>query len=222
MPTLHHRIQRLSIATLLSLGFLFVMAATVSAHPTVPAHASVLTAIPAIGSTITQAPTTVTVTTAENINPDPKKSNLFVFGPSSEATNRLISQGDAKVSLTNPKEMSVTIKPDPQHSNGVYVVRWITVSALDGDPDEGTFVFTVQPTTPTKAPITTTTTTQASTGGIPLWVPIVVGVLALLIGLGSGLAIGRRGSKSTISRMRKAVAERQEPTDTPSTPTKDV
>lgn len=219
MATLHHRIQHLSAAVLLSLGFLFVMAATVSAHATVPTHAAVLSAIPAIDSTIAQAPTTVTVTTAENINPDPKKSNLFVYSPSGEATSKLISQGNAKVSLTNPKEMSVTIKPDPQHSTGVYVVRWITASALDGDPDEGAFVFTVQTSAPVKAP-TTTTKTQASTGGIPLWVPIVLGVLALLIGLGSGLAIERRGRKSTMSTMRKAVAVQQETTDASSTPTK--
>src|SRR5579859_6407969 len=134
MKTRHHYTHVL-FATLLSIGLLFVVAGIVSAHT---AHAKVLSATPVIGSTIAQAPDKVTVECAENINPNPKLSNLFVYSPSGE----LISQGDAKVSLSNPKEMSVGIKPT---GNGVYVVRWTTVSAVDGDPDQGAFVFTVKP-----------------------------------------------------------------------------
>jgi len=187
------------------------MTGTVSAHSTIPAHAKVNKAIPAIGSTVSQAPTTVTVFTLENINPDPNKSNLFVYSPVGD----LISQGNAKVSLTNPREMSITNKPDKANLNGVYVVRWITVSAEDGDPDQGAFVFTVNTgavTTPTPAATTTTstaptTTTTNGTGGTPVWVPIVVGVVALLVGLGVGLGLGRRRTTSSIGTMRKAVAQ---------------
>ncbi|GCE24002.1 hypothetical protein KDK_78020 [Dictyobacter kobayashii] len=78
------------------------------------------------------------MTTAENMKPGATNSNLFVYGPSGE----LISQGDARVDLNNPARMSVNIKPE---KNGVYVVRWITVSAQDGDPDQGAYVFTVGP-----------------------------------------------------------------------------
>ena len=220
MRTPHRCIQHVSLATLLSLGLLFVMAASASAHSvlatytTVPAHAKVYKAIPAIGSTIAQAPTAVTVFTLENINPDPKKSNLFVYAPSGD----LISQGNAQVALTDPKQMSITIKPS---GNGVYVVRWITVSALDGDPDEGAFVFTVQPAATTKVPAATSAaTTPTTTGGAPLWIPIVVGIVALLVGLGGGFGLGRGGSRPAVSTMRKVVAEQQESTDTPATPTK--
>src|SRR6266849_2143153 len=140
---------------------------------------------------------------------------LFVYAPSGD----LISQGNAQVSLNDPKQMSITIKPS---GNGVYVVRWITVSALDGDPDEGAFVFTVQPGAVTKAPATTSaaTTPPPTTGGTPLWVPIVVGIVALLVGLGGGFGLGRGRSRPAVSTMRKAVAEQQEPTDTSATPTK--
>src|SRR5437763_8751132 len=129
-----HLFVRLPLAALLSLGLLFVIGGIAAAHgsvPThapVPAHAKVYKAIPAIGSTITQARTTVTVFTLENINPDPKGSILFVYAPSGD----LISQGNARVSLSNPQRMSIVIKPA---GNGVYVVLWITVSALDGDSD---------------------------------------------------------------------------------------
>jgi copper resistance protein C len=213
MRTFYYRLQ-LPFALLLSMGLLYLMTGTASAHSFIPAHAKVNKAIPAIGSTISQAPTTVTVFTVENINPDPNKSNLFVYSPAGD----LISQGNAKVSLTNPEEMSIAIKPDSAHPNGVYVVRWITVSALDGDPDQGAFVFTVNigaVTTPTPVATTTTstapsTTTTSGTGGTPVWVPIVVGIVALLIGAGVGLGLGRRSSASSMGAMRKAVAQQSQ------------
>jgi methionine-rich copper-binding protein CopC len=213
MRTFYYRLQ-LPFALLLSLGLLYVMTGTASAHSFIPAHAKVNKAIPAIGSTVLQAPNTVTVFTLENINPDPNKSNLFVYSPAGD----LISQGNAKVSLTNPEEMSIAIKPDSVHPNGVYVVRWITVSALDGDPDQGAFVFTVNSsavTTPTPVATTTastapSTTTTSGTGGTPVWVSIVVGVIALLVGLAVGLGLGRRRNTSSIGTMRKTVTQQSE------------
>jgi len=153
------------------------------------------------------------VFTLENMAPGPTKSNLFVYAPSGD----LISQGNAQVSLNDPKQMTIQIKPT---GNGVYVVRWITVSADDGDPDQGAFVFTVTPTAPATTVTPTKTTTTPSASGVPLWVPILVGVLALLVGLGGGFAFGRGRNKSTVSTMRKVVAEQQEPTDASATPTK--
>jgi len=213
MSTLHRRVKLL-IATLLSLGLMLVMVGMASAHTSYPAHAKVYKAIPAIGSTVSQAPTTVTVFTLENINPNPSKSNLFIYSPAGD----LISQGNAKVSLTNPREMSITIKPDPANLKGVYVVRWITVSAEDGDPDQGAFVFTVNAaaavassTPSTSQGTTTTTSTTNSSGGTPVWVPILVGVLALLVGLGGGLGLGRRTSPaSSVASMRKTITQQEE------------
>jgi methionine-rich copper-binding protein CopC len=213
MRTFTHRLP-LTLATVLSLYLLYLMTGTASAHAVIPTHAKVTKAIPAIGSTVSQAPTTVTVFALENINPDPNKSNLFIYSPAGD----LISQGNAKVSLTNPEEMSITIKPDTANLNGVYVVQWKTVSALDGDPDQGAFVFTVNPgvvATPTPVATTTTSTTQSTTtttgaGGAPIWVPIVVGVLALLVGLGVGLGLGRRRSASSVGAMRKTVTQQSQ------------
>jgi copper resistance protein C len=214
MSRVRQHIQLLT-ATLLSLGLMFVMVGIASAHATYPAHAKVNKAIPAIGSTVSQAPTTVTVFTLENINPDPNKSNLFIYSPAGD----LISQGNAKVFLTNPKEMSITIKPDPANINGVYIVQWKTVSAEDGDPDQGAFVFTVKTAavaspTPTSQSTTPATSTTNGSGGMPVWVPILVGVLALLIGLGVGLGLGRRSATSaatsSVGSMRKTIAQQEE------------
>lgn len=223
MRTFYHRLQ-LPIATVLSLCLLYFITGTASAHSVVPTHAKVTKAIPAIGSTVSEAPTTVTVFALENINPDPNKSNLFVYSPAGD----LISQGNATVSLTNPEEMSIAIKPDSAHPNGVYVVQWKTVSAVDGDPDQGAFVFTVNTgAVATPTPVATTSTNQATptptttttgTGGTPIWVPIVVGIVALLAGLAVGLGLGRRQSASSLGAMRKAVIQQskeEEPSQHP-------
>jgi hypothetical protein len=117
--------------------------------------------------------------------------------------------------------MSIKITPDPKNLNGIYVVRWITVSAQDGDPDQGAFVFTVAASaaaTPTAATTTSTNqttpppsnTTSTGSGGTPVWVPIVVGIVALLVGLGGGLGLGRRNSAPAIGSMRRSVAQQSE------------
>jgi len=172
---LSHRRLQLLCALVLSLGLIFAVAGVVLAH------AAVIDSNPKMNSTITLAklPTTITVKTAENMKPGASNSDLFVYGPS----GTLISQGDATIALNDPTHMSVAIKPD---KTGVYTVHWKTVSADDGDPDEGAFGFTVTSTSSSPS----TATTQAPTG-TPIWVPIVAGIVALLIGLGAGIGIGR-------------------------------
>jgi methionine-rich copper-binding protein CopC len=169
--SLHRRLQ-VVCALALSLGLFFVIAGTSFAH------AAVIDSNPKMNSTITldKLPTTITATTAENMKPGAANSDLFVYGPS----GKLISQGDATVALNDPTHMSVTIKPDKA---GVYTVYWKTVSADDGDPDQGAFGFTVTSTSST-APTATVT-------GTPAWVPIVTGIIALVVGLGAGIGIGR-------------------------------
>lgn len=162
----------------------WLLVATASA---VPAHAKVSDSNPAAGSTVSQVPTTISVTTAENMKSGPTNSNLQVYGPNGE----LVSQGDATVDLNNPQLMSVKIKPA---GKGVYVVRWTTVSEDDGDPDQGAFTFTVgTPAVSHSAPVA-----PVASSSIPLWVPIVVGIVALLVGLAIGVAIAR-GTKTTMS-----------------------
>ena len=205
------------LAALVGLGLLCMTAATAFAAPALPAHAKVWKSDPAIGSTIAQAPSKVTVFALEDINPDPAKSYLQVYGPSADATDTLISQGKSQVSLSDPKQMSVNITPNSGHTNGVYVVFWQTVSADDGDTASGTFSFTVNPngagTTPpasqNNAGAQPGTGNSASTG-TPIWVPIVAAIVALLVGLGAGLGFGRRRKPATIEAMRASIARDQE------------
>jgi len=197
----------LSIASVSSLCLFLLLAGIASAH------AKVISANPGIGSTIVTAPTKITVTTIENMKPGPKFSNLFVYGPS----GALVSQGDATIPLNNLKEMSVTIKPEK--GNGVYIVRWATVSADDGDPDEGAFIFTVNSTAPVASTSTpakqTSTSTSAGSSGIPLWVPILTGIVALLVGLGAGAGLGRKYAATVPMEQSTAMgAEQKERTPT--------
>src|SRR5579885_387801 len=212
------------LVMVISLGLLCVttgLAGAAPAHPVLLAHAKVLTAEPAIGSTIAQAPTKVTVFAAENINPDPKKSNLQVYGPGADATDTLISHGNAQVSLSNPKEMSISITPNSGHTNGVYVVFWQTVSADDGDAAQGSFTFTVNPNRASATPASTQNTSppananNASASGTPIWVPIVAALVALLVGLGAGLGLGRRRpAVSSIASLRSSIAQDAEREET--------
>lgn len=230
MHTTRHVLKSL-LAAAIGLGLLCITAGSAlaaSAYPTLPAHAKVISSTPAIGSTISQAPTKVTVTTAEEVNPDPAKSNLFVYGPGADATATLISQGNAQIPLSNPKEMSINITPDKTHPNGVYIVIWKTVSADDGDPAQGAFSFTVNSNGITSTPTATTPQTNtppASAGntsapGMPIWVPLVAALAALLVGLGIGLGLGRRkpAAASTLGAMRTSVVQDLEQEETSKRP----
>ncbi|HEY3992180.1 MAG TPA: copper resistance CopC family protein [Ktedonobacteraceae bacterium] len=213
------------LAAIASVSLLCITASAAFAAPAqraLPAHAKVFKSDPAIGSTITQAPTKVTVFALENINPDPTKSNLQVYGPSADATDTLISQGNAQVALSDPKQMSINITPNSGHTSGVYIVFWKTVSANDGDAASGTFSFTVNPagastsatpaaTQQTVAPQTPSSSSSASASGTPIWVPIVAALIALLVGLGAGLGLGRRKpATSSIASMRSELTQDRE------------
>ncbi len=163
------------------------------------AHAKVDSATPGIGSTITQAPTVITVHTLENMKPGAQSSNLFVYGPSGD----LISQGDAKVGLNTPNQMSVNIKPE---KDGIYVVRWLTTSADDNDPDQGAFTFTVkssatagntaQQSTPAQSTANTTGKATAAQGSSPVLPAVITGIIALLLGVGVGFGVGRNQART--------------------------
>ena len=206
------------LATVISLVLLGATAGAALAAPSLPAHAKVWKADPAIGSTLSTAPTKVTVFALESINP--KGSSLQVYGPGPDATDTLISQGKTQFPLSDSKQMWIAITPTSGHVNGVYIVFWQTVSADDGDAASGSFTFTVNtnatssvtPTpTPTQSSVSTPASTSGSTG-TPVWVPIVAALVALLVGLGVGLGLGRRrpAASASLSSMRASIAQTRE------------
>jgi methionine-rich copper-binding protein CopC len=96
------------------------------------AHAAYKSSTPAADSVVQSAPSTILITFAEEM----KALNVTVKGPGgSDITN-----GPALINLQDRANGSVPIHAA---GNGRYEVDWNNVSNDDGDPDSGTFFFTV-------------------------------------------------------------------------------
>jgi copper transport protein len=103
---------------------------------TAEAHALVVRSEPAAGSSLAQVPPAVTITFSET--PEPGQSSIVVV----DSSGRTVSRGRASVVRANPLEMTVGLDP---LLNGVYTVRWKTVSKDDGHASTGSFTFGVGP-----------------------------------------------------------------------------
>jgi len=100
------------------------------------AHAAYLSSDPAANSVMKTAPTTVTITFAQAL--DPTGLSVVVY----DKNAKVVSQGDAKISASNPRVASVAMTAS---DSDVYRVDWHTVSAADSEPTLGAFVFGVDP-----------------------------------------------------------------------------
>ena len=105
------------------------------------AHAAYRSSNPAADSTIQSAPSTILITFAEEM----KSFNVSVKGPGGAD----ITNGPGLIDLSDRTNGSVPIHPA---GNGRYEVDWNNVSNDDGDPDSGTFFFTVGPAAAAPAP----------------------------------------------------------------------
>lgn len=134
------------------------------------AHAAYVTSTPAANAVLKADPTTVTITFAQNL--DPNGLSITVYDDKA----KVVSTGPAHISTADPKSASVAMKGD---GSDIYRVDWTTVSATDGDPTLGAFVFGVAPSgSSDKVPPAATTTTT----GTPAWVAILTGVAGLAVG----------------------------------------
>jgi copper resistance protein C len=119
-----------------------VIAALAGISPAgVSAHAAYKSSVPAADSTVQAAPTNILITFAEEM----KSFNVSVKGPGGVD----ITNGPALINLSDRTNGSVPIHPA---GNGRYEVDWNNVSSDDGDPDSGTFFFTVGPAAAAPAP----------------------------------------------------------------------
>ncbi len=182
----------LALTSALGLGVLFAGVAS--------AHASYVSSDPAAGAVVATAPTTVKVTFAEEI--DPKGSSLVVYHEidakntfSFDQEAKTVSTGQTQYPLSDAKSMTIAMQGD---GNGIYAVSWKTISADDGDEDSGVFFFGVGTGNVLgsggSAPSTPPAATSATPSGVAVWVPILVGILALLLGGGIGAWLARRAN----------------------------
>ena len=178
-----------ALAVSVTLGGMLAFGALAVYIPSAAAHAKYQSSVPAADSTVTQAPSVVTVHFAEDVNPN--GSDLVVY----DTNGKVVSTAPGKVDTGDAKTMTVPMTGDTSDS---YLVVWHTVSLDDGDAAVGAFIFNVgSPAKPgdtggsTTSPGSTSATSAAS--GTPGWVVALAGIVGLIIGsAGTLLFAGRR------------------------------
>lgn len=103
------------------------------------AHAEIESCVPAIDGTVETAPVKVICKASEGIKPE--GSLLKVL----DANGAQVDKGDSAVDLNDADRTTISVSLDTaKMKDGVYTVKWTTVSADDGDEESGEFKFTVQ------------------------------------------------------------------------------
>ena len=115
------------------------------------AHADYDDAVPAAGEIVSQAPQQVQVWFTQELFRREGQNALEVYGPDDQRVDR----DDAAIDDDNRNLMTVSLQSGLP--NGVYTVRWRTLSADDGDDAEGEFQFTIQVDEPEATPTATST-----------------------------------------------------------------
>jgi methionine-rich copper-binding protein CopC len=105
-------------------------------------HADYDHSTPGEGATVSTAPARVDAYFTADI--DPSGENSLNVTDSSGAD---VDNNDVTIDPADATHMSVTLQSGL--ANGVYTVAWATLSAEDGEEDDGTFTFTVQAGVPT-------------------------------------------------------------------------
>lgn len=100
------------------------------------AHADLASADPAAGATVKTAPTTISITFTEEV--EPKFSTIEVL----DAKGMHFDDGKAHIAPDNAKLLSVGLKP---LAPGTYKVIWHATAADDSHKTKGNYTFTVQP-----------------------------------------------------------------------------
>ena len=160
----------------LALGWLAAMILVASIAPArVSAHAELVTSDPIANSSLVEAPSTLTVTFSEPIDPD--RASIEVLDLQ---LRPVAGVGPARV---DPEGVTVTLDL-PVLDPDVYTVRYDVVSTTDGHTTSGFYAFIVDPTGAQAPPSSTPTATSPSADALAVaarWLSL----LGTLIGLGT-------------------------------------
>ena len=99
-------------------------------------HADLASADPAAGATVKTAPTAISITFTEAV--EPKFSSIEVL----DAAGTRVDDGKAQTAPGNEKLLSVGLKP---LAPGTYKVIWHATAADDSHKTKGSYEFTVKP-----------------------------------------------------------------------------
>ena len=134
------RVRR-GLARLLGLAVLLV-AIHYSLAAAVLAHADYERSVPAADEVVSQAPQQVQVWFTQDLFRREAMNSLEVYGPDEQR----VDLDDAAIDDDDRKLMTVSLQSDL--ADGVYTVRWRSLSADDGDDADGEFQFTVRAAEP--------------------------------------------------------------------------
>lgn len=124
--------------TAFAISALLFVALGFVALPLAQAHAELKECTPAIDGTVATAPEKLTCETSQAMKAE--GSSLQVF----DANGVQVDKGDSAVDLNDPERTIISVSLDTaKMKDGVYTVKWTTVSADDSDQATGEFHFTV-------------------------------------------------------------------------------
>lgn len=121
------------------------------------AHAGYDSSVPAADEVVAQAPQRVQVWFTQDLFRREGQNGLEVYGPD----NQRVDEDDAAIDDDNRKLMTVSLQSDL--ADGLYTVRWRTLSADDGDDAEGEFQFNILADEPEAEATPTAVPTEAPT-----------------------------------------------------------
>jgi methionine-rich copper-binding protein CopC len=176
-------------------GALLALAAPngAAAHATIPFHAKLGHAEPAIGAVLATAPTKVTLTFKENTTPS--GSNIVVYGDKGEQ----VSSGAATINSSDAMTMTVNMQGDGSET---YVVLFHTTSADDNHAYTDAYQFTVSSSATASAgqqpdaagdsiSMPKTAPSSTSSSGVQPLIAALIGIVGLIVGAAGGFFVAR-------------------------------
>ncbi len=124
-------------------------------------HADYDRSVPAADAVVLQAPQQVQVWFTQELFRREGQNSLEVYGPDEQR----VDLDDFAIDDDDRKLMTVSLPPDL--ANGIYTVRWRSLSADDGDEADGEFQFTIQADEPTAEAVQPTATAEAAPTAAP-------------------------------------------------------
>ena len=132
MQRMNQWLVRVLVGTCVALALSFVAGGTVSAHSRLKSSS------PADGSHLTSAPTTVSAVYGEDTSLTGSKFDLYYAKTSGDAPT-LVAGG--KVDVNDRTQMRVDLPAGS--GDGIYTVKWHTLTEDDNGQADGSFSFTV-------------------------------------------------------------------------------
>lgn len=122
-----------------AMGIVLLAVVALWAPPTVAAEAIPVRSNPPMEQAVPVMPSTIDVWFSEVVKPE--GTILKVLTPDGGQADL----DDTRIDLQDPTGTHVTVGVHPGLDNGVYMVQWTAVSAVDGTTTNGSYQFTVDP-----------------------------------------------------------------------------